>query len=725
MLMPMMVAAQQQNATTPIDRHAVVNRNNPIINEFNPNASLTVGNGHFATTVDVTGLQSYPGVYMVGIPLTAMSDWGWHSFKNTKQLLPSESEKAFDYGHGHEEIYAIEYKKPEDGRHKEATEYFRVNPHRLNLGTIGLNLKDSKGEKIWVDKLTDIHQELKLFDGEIASSFKADGEAVEVTTGVHPNKDVLYTRIKSNLLKKQRATIDIRFAYPTGKHADEARDNSKPDMHQSKIISQTEHSALIERTLDATTYYVLLQWEGKANIAQIERHYFALSTTSNVLSFSATYSEKKPETTKFRYAQYHKQTQSYWNRWWSEGAIVDFSACTDPRAKELERRVVLSQYLTQINCANNMPPQESGLTYNTWFGRPHLEMTWWHAVDFALWNRPEVIAQMLKWYNQTAYPIARKIAERQGFKGVRWMKMTDPWGGEAPSNTGSFLIWQQPHYIYLAEEMYRANPTSETLKEYGEQVEATAEFMADFATYDAKSDRYILKGATAMQECMTKDISYNQPFELAYWQYGLRVAQKWRERQGKTRNAKWDDIIKKISPLPEVNGIYTAGIPIGEDTALEAFDPFDATSGSVQTFADKCRNDHPAVLGACGLLPYTSLYNKEKMKKTLDWVMQNWNWATTWGWDYGMIAMTAARLGDTETALNALMIEKRKNTYLLNGHNFQTPDRLRIYLPGNGALLTAVAMMCAGWDGCEETMNPGFPKNGQWNVRWEGLQKMQ
>ena len=387
--------------------------------------------------------------------------------------------------------------------------------------------------------------------------------------------------------------------------------------------------------------------------------------------------------------------------------------------------MVLSQYLTQINCANNMPPQESGLTYYTWFGRPHLEMTWWHAVDFALWNRPEVIAEMLKWYNQTAYPIARKIAERQGFKGVRWMKMTDPWGGEAPSNTGSFLIWQQPHYIYLAEEMYRANPTSETLKAYGEQVEATAEFMADFATYDAKHHRYILKGATAMQECMTKDISYNHPFELAYWRYGLTVAQTWRERQGKARIALWDDIIQKLSTLPEVNGIYTAGIPVGEETALEAFDPFEATNGSVQTFADKCRNDHPAVLGACGLLPYTSLYDKEKMKHTLDWVMQNWNWQTTWGWDYGMIAMTAVRLGDPVTALKALLIDTQKNTYLPNGHNFQTADRLRIYLPGNGALLTAIAMMCAGWDGCSDIQNPGFPHDGTWNVRWEGLKKMQ
>jgi hypothetical protein len=90
-----------------------------------------------------------------------------------------------------------------------------------------------------------------------------------------------------------------------------------------------------------------------------------------------------------------------------------------------------------------------------------------------------------------------------------------------------------------------------------------------------------------------------------------------------------------------------------------------------------------------------------------------------------MVAMTAARLNQPETALQALLIDTQKNTYLKNGHNFQTADRLRLYLPGNGALLTAVAMMCAGWDGCQLGLNPGFPKNGQWDVRWEGLQRMQ
>ena len=65
-------------------------------------------------------------------------------------------------------------------------------------------------------------------------------------------------------------------------------------------------------------------------------------------------------------------------------------------------------------------------------------------------------------------------------------------------------------------------------------------------------------------------------------------------------------------------------------------------------------------------------------------------------------------------------MNKRTNTYLVSGHNYQD-QRLRLYLPGNGGLLTAVALMCAGWDGCKEK-NPGFPAG--WDVEWEGLLPM-
>jgi hypothetical protein len=334
-----------------------------------------------------------------------------------------DSEKTFNLGHGHQEVYAVEHKassgSPE--RNIQATKYFRVNPHRLNLGTIGLDLKDSQGALLPLTSLKSPHQSLHLWDGEIESDFKVDDEPVEVTTGVHPTKDAIYARIQTNLLKDRRATVALRFSYPTGNHSDDANDWTKPERHQSVITSQDDHSAIIERTVDDTKYYVLLQWEGPAVLQECDRHHFELSTSDNVLTFAAEYLPNlpnhpnlpnRPNIPIYEYDQYHKITQRHWHQWWNSGAIVDFSRCTDPRSKELERRVVLSQYLTQINCANNMPPQETGLTYNSWFGRPHLEMTWWHAVDFALCNRPEVLEQILRWYNETAYPVARQIATR-------------------------------------------------------------------------------------------------------------------------------------------------------------------------------------------------------------------------------------------------------------------------------------------------------------------------
>jgi hypothetical protein len=110
------------------------------------------------------------------------------------------------------------------------------------------------------------------------------------------------------------------------------------------------------------------------------------------------------------------------------------------------------------------------------------------------------------------------------------------------------------------------------------------------------------------------------------------------------------------------------------------------------------------------------------MQNTFNWIWTNWAWHETWGWDFPMTAMTATRLGMPEKAIDALLMPVETNTYLNNGHNYQD-KRLTIYLPGNGGLLSAVAMMCAGYDGCKTT-NPGIPKNGKWKVKWEKLKRM-
>ena len=110
------------------------------------------------------------------------------------------------------------------------------------------------------------------------------------------------------------------------------------------------------------------------------------------------------------------------------------------------------------------------------------------------------------------------------------------------------------------------------------------------------------------------------------------------------------------------------------------------------------------------------------MKNTFEWIWNNWSWKDTWGWDFPLTAMTATRLGMPEKAIAALFMPVQTNTFLLNGHNYQD-ERLTIYLPGNGGLLSAIAMMCAGWEG-NNTINPGIPKNGKWKLKWEGFQKM-
>lgn len=707
-LLAVVLAACGSEKQAPIDREALVARNNPQVSSFDSLASLSVGNGEFAFTVDATGLQTFPSVYKKGVPLGTQSQWGWHSFGNPNKYKPEEYLKEHDFGRGHKEIYACQFK--EDGRQKEASNWYRMNPHRLHLGIVGLEL----GDDVKTSDITDIAQTLDMWNGVINSHFTLKGNAFDVQTVCHPQMDM----ISASITSPARAGVKLHFPYPTGAHADDACNWDANNKHTTDIVFENAQSAVLKRTLDSTVYYVSLRWEGKASLKEKSANYFVLTPAEDKLAFSCKFTSAFPGTvfesepavytsadTLPTFAETLAAGNSYWNNFWKNGAAVDFSHCTDPRAKELERRVVLSQYLLAIQSAGSVPPQETGLTYNSWFGKFHLEMIWWHQAWQALWGHPELLDRTLGWY-ETVEPVAREIARRQGFDGVRWMKMTDPSGTEAPSNVGSFLIWQQPHFIYLAELVYRANPSDEVIKKYNHLVQETAKFMYSFATYDEFHGRFILKGAIPAQETLRAATTINPPFELSYWHYAMNVAQQWRERAGEKRNLEWDEMIDKLSPLA-----------YNEDSL------YLAAENAVDTYKDiRFTSDHMAVLGSVGILPMNKLIRADYMKNTLHWVWDNWNWGKTWGWDYPMTAMNATRLGEPEKAVGALLMDKRTNTYLLNGHNYQD-GRLRCYLPGNGGLLTAVALMCAGWDRCE-MKNPGFPQDGTWDVRWEGLKPM-
>lgn len=108
--------------------------------------------------------------------------------------------------------------------------------------------------------------------------------------------------------------------------------------------------------------------------------------------------------------------------------------------------------------------------------------------------------------------------------------MVDPDGNESPSSVGSFLIWQQPHFITYADLIYRAKPTTETLNLYSERVFETANFMASFANYDPKTDRYVLgPGVIPAQERFKAMETFNPTYELAYWNWALKTAIEWKK----------------------------------------------------------------------------------------------------------------------------------------------------------------------------------------------------
>jgi hypothetical protein len=309
-------------------------------------------------------------------------------------------------------------------------------------------------------------------------------------------------------------------------------------------------------------------------------------------------------------------------------------------------------------------------------------------------------------YYAAILPRAKETAKRQGFAGARWPKMTDPSGTESPSGVGPFLIWQQPHPIYYAELCHRAHPDRETLERFQEIVFETAHFMASYPNWDDANQRYVIGPALqGAQEEFPKDRTVNLTFELTYWRWGLEKAQEWRERLGMSRDENWDRVLARLSPPSVVDGKY-----LFAETAPDSYTN------------RRWRNDHPAVLGAFGMLPGPGI-DQPAMRRTADWVWENWNWPDTWGWDYPLVAMNAARLGQPERAVEALLMDTPKNIYRKNGHNHQRP-RLSVYLPGNGGLLTAVAMMAAGWDDAPSGHAHGFPNDGSWHVRWENLRRM-
>ncbi|HEU4591037.1 MAG TPA: hypothetical protein VFS13_09025 [Steroidobacteraceae bacterium] len=714
----------------PIDRHALVTRHNPTLTRIDASAPLMVGNGNFAFTADITGLQTFPEQYSSLAPLLTEAQWAWHSFPGRFKL--SQALEPFQV-RGKLRWYPAlsswdEAKKPE-------IQWLRENPHKFSLGRLALRLENPDGAPAKFTDLSATSQSLDLWSGRLTSHFTFDGQPVEVETSVHPVRDIVVVRLKSPLLAEGRLGVDLKFPGVSHQLNPDPQDWDHPAAHSTQQVARAARALTLARTLDDTRYSVQVGADHDLRIETPAAHTFRMkSPGSTQLTLLVEFSEK-PAATALPDAEAARAAGAqWWEHFWMNGGVVDFTGSRHPKARELERRIVLSQYLTAVNSAGVYPPQEEGLFSNSWNGKFHLEMHAWHAAHFAVWGRPELLERSMPWY-LAHLEEARQRAKDMGVKGAWWPKMVGPEGRESPSTVNPWIMWQQPHPIYLAETLYNARRERATLEKYKDLVFATAELLVSWSYFDRKEQRYVLgPPMIPAQENFDPQTTYNPTFELEYFRFGVATAQAWRERLGMPKDSKWDDFLFRLSKLPQKDGVYLAA-----ESQPDLWERARSAQCSKGNTSPDCPNrDHPSFVAAYGLLPGWGA-DRETMRRTLHAVVSDWDLRQTWGWDWPMLAMTATRLDEPEMAVNFLLTGAQNFQFGTSGmtprvhlesdaapHAAGSADgpgyrrAAETYFPSNGALLLAVGLMVAGGQSVHE-LNPGFPADGQWIVHSEGI----
>jgi hypothetical protein len=152
--------------------------------------------------------------------------------------------------------------------------------------------------------------------------------------------------------------------------------------------------------------------------------------------------------------------------------------------------------------------------------------------------------------------------------------MTDPSGRSSPGEINNLLIWEQVHPFMFASYDLRAalssasstsNTTLDVLREWSDVLQATADFMAAFATRNTSTQKFDLGPPMyPVAEDTNPNVTRNAAFEVAYWKWGLGVAIEWFDalknqnaiEDGEDVTRQWKEVLDELASLPVENGYY-------------------------------------------------------------------------------------------------------------------------------------------------------------------------
>ena len=576
-------------------------------NHIDSKNPVTIGNGDFAIALDQTGTQSLYEIYK-DIPLSTMSNKNWF-YKDKKDIKPS-------YVDG--KAYML-FNLDNDPNYQINRQY----PFKYSFMQILLYDND---KLIDINNIKDVKQELDLYKGIVTSSFNYKEKINKTTSFIYQDHDEFNFKLQSDNLN-----LALKFNYPSY-----TKNGYRLDILPNVLVKEDRITLLYD---DKNSLSFKLK--SSSNYQIVEN---TLIFDDNNVSFSLALDEIKEG----------KLLDEFWKC--DNGIIID--------NEELVKKMVLSKYLLHVNSTGIYPPQESGLTYNCWNSKFHLEMHLIHS----LWNiYNNHVGDLVKSFDYylSIMPSSLKRASLNGYKGLRFPKMTGPDGEDSPSNIGPLLIWQAPHILFMLQEIYYLYNKENIIKKYEPLISGTIDFMISFLTL--KDSKYqMLDPLLEACESIPLDRCQNPSFELEYWRYTL-------ERQPKIDTVlyghqRYDylDITSKIITPKEDDGIYlkTYGV-------IDKYDLY---------------KDHPTE-GFLMSFFKSKIVDKEKMVKTIDYILKNMDLSSYWGWDFPFLGLSLLNCGEIEKSIEVTQLNTINNQYLYNGYNTSPRDDLKAYLPGNGAFL--------------------------------------
>jgi hypothetical protein len=235
------------------------------------------------------------------------------------------------------------------------------NPQRVSIANIGLFFG---GDNVTENDLVNKSQDLDLWAGTIQSTFRYKGSDVSVQVWCHPALPIVAIQIKSYLIESRNLGVFFDFPYSDTNKFDAPYVGVWNDTsHNTVKLHSTSRMASFEHIIDNSTNGITVKWDTDASISGplFGSNKFVLdSSDSDTLQLVVAFHPMANSHYNLpSYDDIVVASKEWWAKYWVSGAFIDLSATQNANATELQRRIILSQYLVAVNEASHNPPQGS------------------------------------------------------------------------------------------------------------------------------------------------------------------------------------------------------------------------------------------------------------------------------------------------------------------------------------------------------------------------------